>query len=191
MELVFTSFALLAVIVVIIFAAIFRKAGYSGWLALLMLVPIVNLVWIIVFAARDWPIHHELERLRRVDDIDTQGALPSTRGVDVEPAHSAPSNGDTLQRTKKCPFCAEQISEEAIKCHFCGEMIEKQRGSGAAIVGAATLVVSLAYVIVVFFQEHQEHGHIDEMFTDPFHVIGLTVVVLSAIWTWRAFTRRR
>lgn len=33
---------------------------------------------------------------------------------------------------KTCPFCAEQIQEEAIKCRFCGEFLQKTESAPAA-----------------------------------------------------------
>jgi hypothetical protein len=39
-----------------IFGTIFRKAGYSGWLGLLMVVPVVNLVALLWFATSTWPL---------------------------------------------------------------------------------------------------------------------------------------
>lgn len=49
---------ILAVCVFMLFcyAKIFSKAGYSGWLCLLMLVPIANFVLFIWFAFADWPV---------------------------------------------------------------------------------------------------------------------------------------
>ncbi len=38
------------------YSKIFSKAGYSGWLAALMLVPGVNLVLLFWFALADWPV---------------------------------------------------------------------------------------------------------------------------------------
>jgi hypothetical protein len=39
----------------LIFRPIVNKAGYSGWWALTMLVPLVNLIMIWVFAFAKWP----------------------------------------------------------------------------------------------------------------------------------------
>jgi hypothetical protein len=42
-----------------------KKAGYSGWLGLLMIVPIANLVLLLVVAFADWPVLKELRALKQ------------------------------------------------------------------------------------------------------------------------------
>jgi uncharacterized membrane protein YhaH (DUF805 family) len=37
-------------------AVIVKKAGYSGWWCLILLVPLVNLIMIYVFAFANWPV---------------------------------------------------------------------------------------------------------------------------------------
>ena len=44
-----------AVLVIVPFWRIFAKAGFSGWLSLLMVVPVANIVMLYVLAFSAWP----------------------------------------------------------------------------------------------------------------------------------------
>lgn len=52
------------IITAALLTAAFRQAGYSGWLGLLMLIPVVNFLVLAVFSFREWPVTRELARLR-------------------------------------------------------------------------------------------------------------------------------
>ena len=59
---------MMVVLVALAFGAIFRKAGYSPWLGLVMLVPMVNLVVLLWFAfTPDWPVHRRLAQSHAAD----------------------------------------------------------------------------------------------------------------------------
>lgn len=49
---------------IIAYIKIITKAGYSGWWVLILLVPIANIVMLLVFAYKEWPIQRELAELR-------------------------------------------------------------------------------------------------------------------------------
>jgi len=65
--LVFMVFVILIslALTLIIWWKIFSKAGWSGALSLLMLVPFVNLIMAFYVAFATWPIQRELEALKR------------------------------------------------------------------------------------------------------------------------------
>ena len=44
-----------AVVIIVPFWKISIKAGYSGWLALLLMVPIVNVIYLYFLAFSHWP----------------------------------------------------------------------------------------------------------------------------------------
>ena len=48
------------VVFLIAYVKIISRAGYSGWWVLVMFVPILNIVMLLVFAFKEWPIQREL-----------------------------------------------------------------------------------------------------------------------------------
>ena len=67
------SFGLSQLILIILFLAlpylpsiwVLRKAGRSGWGYVLFLIPIVNIIWLWVFAFGDWPNVESFDGTRR------------------------------------------------------------------------------------------------------------------------------
>lgn len=55
----------LTVFMVIVYWKIFSKAGYSGAMGLLMLIPIANIIILCVLAFGNWPVLQELNALRQ------------------------------------------------------------------------------------------------------------------------------
>jgi len=49
---------------VIAYIKIITRAGYSGWWVLIIIVPIANIVMLLIFAYKEWPIQRELAELR-------------------------------------------------------------------------------------------------------------------------------
>lgn len=50
------------VVVILPFWLIFSKAGFSGWMSLTQVIPIVNVVALFYLAFAEWPVHRNAER---------------------------------------------------------------------------------------------------------------------------------
>lgn len=49
---------------IVVWCKIWSKTGNSGFLGLLMFIPLVNFIMIMVLAFSDWPVHRELRLLK-------------------------------------------------------------------------------------------------------------------------------
>jgi hypothetical protein len=56
--------AVLLVVAILPYWFIFSKAGYSGWVSLTQLIPLVNVVALYYLAFAEWPIQREVRDLK-------------------------------------------------------------------------------------------------------------------------------
>ena len=82
-------------------ASIFTKAGYSGWLAALMLVPLVGIVLLVWFASTTWPIE------------STRTSLPPQQPADTPSAAARPG-------VLACSNCGHEDASGRTSCPQCG-----------------------------------------------------------------------
>jgi uncharacterized membrane protein YhaH (DUF805 family) len=51
------------ILVILPFWMIFTKAGFSGWMSLTQIIPLVNVIALFYLAFAEWPIHRDHARL--------------------------------------------------------------------------------------------------------------------------------
>jgi uncharacterized membrane protein len=50
------------ILFLVIWCTIFSKAGYSGWMGVWLIVPILNIVIIVIFLFNKWPVQRRAEK---------------------------------------------------------------------------------------------------------------------------------
>lgn len=98
---------LVAAVFVISWIFICSKAGYSKWLGLLMLVPLVNVIFFLYFAFARWPILKSQQ----------EEAPASVTAPQQRPAAAPPRTATT---PATCPKCGAPMKPDERFCGECG-----------------------------------------------------------------------
>lgn len=117
---------LISVTSIVAWVKIFTKAGYSGDLVVLMLIPLVNIITFLWFAFTTWPIERRVGWAGRAvagqPTAHTPGALREVQNEDPA-AERAPQSGGTPAagpRMLVCPNCGHHEASDRTSCPHCG-----------------------------------------------------------------------
>ena len=110
----------------VLFAAIFRKAGYSGWLGLLMLIPVVNFVTLIWFAGAYWPLEAGYEGQPGGRGSDTPWELKMA----VRKALALEKRGESAAAARQFDRVAEKAGEGHPTAAMARERAQQLRAKG-------------------------------------------------------------
>jgi hypothetical protein len=91
-------FAVTLIVLAIAFYRLYQKAGFSGAIGLLMLVPVVNLGVALYLAFAEWPVLAELARVKLLAASAAATATPDPMRP-ATPSTYADANGPAVPRT--------------------------------------------------------------------------------------------
>lgn len=88
---ILTLFAITLVVLAVAFYKLFQKAGFSGAIGLLMLIPVVNLGVALYLAFAEWPVLAELARAKLVAASATQPTAMASTAPPISAGESGPA----------------------------------------------------------------------------------------------------
>jgi hypothetical protein len=114
-----------------IFGAIFRKAGYSGWLGLLMAIPLVNFFTLIWFATAHWPL--EMGYAGQGDDSRVDAAWELKMAV--RKALALEKRGNLAAAVKQYELVVQKAGEGHPSANMARERVQQLRTRTQGISG--------------------------------------------------------
>ena len=106
------------VVLIVAAAKILPKAGYSPWFALLLLIPLVDLVMVLVFAFSDWPVDKELRITARGAQEAREAATQRRRGRPSRRAVTAPRD-----MARAVPRTLRRVGRHRLAVRWCRPLL--------------------------------------------------------------------